>query len=66
MMMSSPQQLILSLQQTLHLANTTDCDYVSDTGLYMEINESYMNVLPPTVKTEENPAYGKGLNDDYV
>ena len=47
-------------------ANTTDYDYVSDTGLYMDINESYKNVLPPTVRTEENPAYGKGLNDDYV
>ena len=47
-------------------ANTTDYDYVSDNGLYMDINESYRNVLPPAVKTEENPAYGKGLNDDYI
>ena len=47
-------------------ANTIDYSYVSDTGIYMDINESYKNVLSPTVKIEENPAYGKELNDDYI
>ena len=47
-------------------ANTIGYSYVSDTGIYMDINESYKNVLPPTVKIEKNPAYGKGLNDDYI
>ena len=47
-------------------ANNTDYYYVNDTGLYMDINESYKDVLPPTVKTEANPAYGKGINDDYI
>ena len=58
--------LVTSTNPSYIPANTIDYDYISDTGLYMDINESYKNVLPPTVKTKENPAYGKGLNNDYI
>ena len=45
--------------------NPTDNDGSSGTGLYMDINRTYKSVLPPAVKMNENPAYGRH-DYDYI
>ena len=46
-----------------YVPNITDNDDFD--GIYMDINNSYKTVLPPTININENPAYGK-FDYDYI
>ena len=48
---------VLYTSNPSYVTNITDNDDFD--GIYMDINNSYKTVLPPSVNIDENPAYGK-------